>query len=626
MADCWHCPKQNELKSLRASVKRFESEKEYQKLRQQAEDDRNRRIKAEEEKKFIRSQFMELRLRTETSERELQKAKRELEKLAVQLKSRDRALTEQKDIIRQKDRIIGELKKEKEELLQPFRDAIEEMRDNRDKSKDQEHSVEESNQEETDSIPEEVMELMKEIVDLRGNLQAKEAQLRNNSTNCSIPSSLCLDRSTPNNREKSDRDPGGQPGHKGHGRKWLDPNMKVTLGVPEEVLKDPDLYYKTGEKKIKQIHSVRLIVEAVQYEAIVYRNRSTRKRVWARFPRGIVNDITYDASVKALACILHSHGNMSYEKVQEVISELTDGKLKPSTGFLTGLEREFSDKTSIDRKHIWERMLRYPYMHVDGTTVYVNGRRRTILVCTSPAGTLYFYSESKGHKAVKKSVLKDYEGVVISDGESTFFNYGKAHQGCLEHELRYLKGSMETETDLTWAGKMRELLRESIHTANEAIRDGKTDLDQEVITGIENRYDEIIRLAEEEYKSHHSHLKYYSKGYNTMKRLRDHKQYYLYFLHDLRIPATNSRAEQKARPAKMHVKQNGGYRDESGNAVQFYCDTLSLLSCTADRNGSRYRMILSVFAREMPEQRPSAPLVAKAKTERATIKAQRASE
>ena len=56
--------------------------------------------------------------------------------------------------------------------------------------------------------------------------------------------------------------------------------------------------------------------------------------------------------------MLHSHGNMSYEKVQEVISELTDGKLNLSTGFLAGLEREFSDKTVIDRQHIWERMLK----------------------------------------------------------------------------------------------------------------------------------------------------------------------------------------------------------------------------------------------------------------------------
>ena len=326
--------------------------------------------------------------------------------------------------------------------------------------------------------------------------------------------------------------------------------------------------------------------------------------------------------MKALACMLHSHGNMSYEKVQEVISELTDGKLNLSTGFLAGLEREFSDKTSLDRQHIWERMLKCPYMHVDGTTVYVNGKQRTILVCTSPAGTLYFYSESKGHKAVRKSVLKDYQGTVISDEESTFFNYGTNHQGCLEHELRYLKGSMENEPDLTWAGKMRAFLREAIHTAKAAVKNGDKTLSPEVIQDIEKRYDEIIQIAEAEYKIHRKHLKYYKKGFNTMKRLRDHKQFYLLFLHDLSIPATNSRAEQKARPAKMHVKQSGGYRDENGNAVQFFCDTLSLLSCTADRGGSRYRMILSVFAREMPEQRPSAPLVARAKAERKIKNAQ----
>lgn len=627
MADCWRCPKRHELTSLRASVKRFENDPDYRKLSIQAEEERRLRIRADEENKALRAELAELKLRTKSAEEKLARRDRKITQMESVLKSRDRKISEQMELIRQRDRQIGELNKEKEELLQPFRDALEEIKEKRKSSSDKQnqstHSENNKNPElESDPVPEEVEELLKEIVDLKEKLNAKEAQLKNNSTNCSLTTSQCPNNRPPNNREKSGLKPGGQPGHKGHGRKRLEPDVKVTLGVPKEVLKDPKQFYKTTEKKIKQIQSVRLIVEVVQYEAVVYRNRSNGKRVWARFPKGIVNDINYDASVKALACMLHSHGNMSYEKVQEVISELTDGKLNPSTGFLAGIEREFSDKTVIDRQHVWDRMMKYPYMHVDGTTVYVNGKQRTILVCTSPAGTLYFYSENKGHKAVQKSVLRDYEGTVISDGESTFFNYGKMHQGCIEHELRYLKGSMETETALTWAGKMRVLLREAIHTANEAIRAGKETLDSEVIKQIEDQYDEYISLAEEEYRKHHSHLKYYKKGYNTMKRLRDHKQYYLHFLHDLRIPATNSRAESKARPAKMHVKQCGGYRDASGNAAQFYCDTLSLLSCTADRGGSRYRMILSVFARKMPAQRPSAPLMAKAATERKIIKSQ----
>ena len=624
MADCWRCPKRHELTSLRASVKRFENDPDNLKLRKQAEDEHSRRLRAEEENKVLSSELAELKLRNKSAEAKLERRERKIKHQENLLRSRDRRIAEQKKIIQDRDRQITELNKEKEELLQPFRDALEEIRKKRKSSSAEQKSPhsEDNHNSESDSIPEEVTELLKEIVDLRENLKAKEAQLRNNSTNCSLTTSQCPNCKPPNNREKSNRKPGGQPGHEGHGRKRLEPDVRVTLGVPEEVLKDPKQFYKTAEKKIKQIQSVRLIVEVVQYEAVVYRNRSNGKRVWARFPKGIVNDITYDASVKALACMLHSHGNMSYEKVQEVICELTDGKLNPSTGFLEGLEREFSDKTVIDRQHIWERMMKYPYMHVDGTTIYVNGKNRTILVCASPAGTLYFYSENKGHKAVQKSVLKDYQGTVISDGESTFFNYGKMHQGCLEHELRYLKGSMETETTLIWAGKMRALLREAIHTANEAIKAGKETLDAEVIKRIEDQYDEYINLAEEEYRKHRSHLKYYKKGYNTMKRLRDHKQFYLHFLHDLRIPATNSRAESKARPAKMHVKQCGGYRDESGNSAQFYCDTLSLLNCTADRDGSRYRMILSVFAREMPAQRPSAALMAKAATQRKIIKAQ----
>lgn len=587
MADCWYCKKRHELNSLRAKVARLESGREFDSLSAELDKEKKRRVEAEEQLRVMKSELTKYKYEAEHAKKKLERTEHTVSFLKKQ--------------VSQKTKEIKELEERCEKLTQPFLEAIEEMQVNKD-SRDTEKKVTTADTVEiTDKKA-----LMAQIKDLQLQLSAKTAQLSNNNTNCSLPSSVCIGRTKIfNNRIPSGKKPGAQPGHPGHGRNRLKPDLIVRLRVPDEVIKNSSDYYKTKEIKVKQVQSVQLTVNVIQYEAAVYRRRSNGKRVWARFPSGVVNDINYDSSVKTLACILHSYGNMSYEKVQEVISELTFGKLRPSIGFLAGLEREFSDKSVPDRMHIEERMMRFPYMHADGTTVYVNGKQRAMLICTSPAGTLYYYSDHKGHKAVRRSVLRDYKGIVISDGESTFFNYGSDHQGCLEHELRYLKGSIETETDLSWAKQMRSLLQKSIHISKTAIAGGKTCLDECLIHEIEKEYDKIISIAEKEYKANSERIKYYNKGYNTMIRLKEKKQYYLLFLHDLSIPPTNSRAEQKARPAKMHIKQSGGYRDDYGNSVQFYGDTLSLIECTSDRGGSVYKMIKSVFDRPMPDQRAS---------------------
>lgn len=619
MYSCWGCRKQYELNSLRAETERFKSGKEYKDLQEQLNQEHAHRLAAEQKLQDY-SDYNNWKYKGNHFERKFNNAQKGLEYYRRLDKENKDEISRLKEVIRRQEKeyqkMMLEWEKRCDDLARPYLEAIRKANELTKEKSDQSCAESSSPVNAGSESAVDPETLRNTINDLSSQLKAAKAQLKNNNSNCSLPSSMCINKEKiPNNRESSGLKTGGQPGHKGHGRKKLTPDVIVKLKVPDEILENPDGYRKTGEKKVKQLHSIRLVVQVVQYEAEVYKRLSDGKNVWARFPHGIVNDITYDASIKALACILHSHGNMSYDKVRIILSELTDGKLNLSTGFLNGLEREFSDKTLLDREHIRQRMLNYPYMHVDGTTIYVNGKRRTILVCTSPAGTLYYYSQSKGHKAVQKSVLKDYKGIVISDGESTFFNYGENHQGCLEHELRYLKGSMETEVNLTWAGKMRKLLKHAIHERNKAVKEGRDHLDEELIKEIETEYDNYLVLAEEEYKANQKQIKYYNKGCNTMIRLRDHKQYYLLFLHDLRIPPTNSRAEQKARPAKMHVKQSGGYRDEDGFSAQFYCDTLSVMACTADRCGSRYRMMLSVFGRDMPEERASRKLFKEAQKE-----------
>jgi hypothetical protein len=555
---CFNCSKHNELMSLRAEVKRFENGREIKNIR----DERDKAVR-----KYNKSENLCRKLAEEK-----EKLKDENRSLKFSLKVTEGNYERLLSAYEAQMAFYSE-----QELLQSdsFFERIESV-------------ISELNRK--------VVALMEDNAGQAALIQKLKAQITKDSTNSSIPSSRLPNHKTPpNNREKTGRKPGGQKGHTGHTRKKLEPTEDIhRLPPPDEVVNNPE-YYKTGKTITKQLIRISLKLEVIQYEADEYRHHKTRRKVHAAFPDGLVNEVEYDASVAALITLLHAHGNISFDKISEVLSDLTDGRLNPSKGMMADLEKKFSVKSAADRQQIFNRMLVYPYMHIDGTTVRVNGKNGQVLIVTSPAGTLLYHTGVKGDVAVKGTPAEEYDGTAIHDGEATFFHYGKKHQGCLVHELRYLKGSMDNEPHLTWASYMREYLQFLMHYVNEAKTSGRTELTQWEIKYFEYQYDEILSLARSEYKDNPPHRDYYIEGFNTMKRLIRHKEHYLHFLHDLSIPYQNNPAELIARKEKMHSKQSGGYR--SPEYSQHHCDVLSVMESNTVLGTGRYSTLLDVFKR-----------------------------
>ena len=555
---CMNCRKQGELRSLRETVKRFEDGSQV------------KRIMSERDKAVRRYE--------------------RLEKKYIQLSEENRKLRNENRSLKSSEE---DLRLEYEGLLSAFEAQISFY-------SEQEILQSDAFYERCESVVsflnEAVISLVRENSEKDCIIQKLKAQITKDNTNSSIPSSQRPNHKTPpNNREKTGRKPGGQKGHTGHKRKKLEPTEPVHhLAPPACVAGNPE-YYKTGKKIIKQLIRVSLKLEVIQYEADVYRHHKTRKKIHAAFPEGMVNEVEYDASVSALLSLLHSHGNMSYDKISEILSDLTGGKLRPSKGMMADLEKKFSLKSVTDRQQIFNRMLVYPYMHIDGTTVRVSGKNGQVLIETSPAGTLLYHTGVKGAEAVKGTPAEIYDGTAVHDGESTFFHYGNNHQGCLVHELRYLKGSMDNEPNLKWASLMREYLQFLMHYVSTEKRNGRNELSDEERTAFINQYDEILLLAEQEYEKHPPDRRYYVDGLNTMKRLKKRREHYLRFLSDLSIPYQNNPAELIARKEKMHSKQSGGYRSEAYS--QYHCDVLSVLESNRAIGIGRYATLLEVLKR-----------------------------
>lgn len=405
----------------------------------------------------------------------------------------------------------------------------------------------------------------------KGKNQKLKAQLNRDYENSSIPSSKSLHpKKVANSREKTGRKPGAQPGHKGHCRKKQEPTVPpVLLPPPEAVLEDPD-FKKTAKTIIKQLVSIRMVLDVTEYHADVYYNAKTGERVHAAFPDGVTDDVNYDGSIRAFLFLLNNDCCASIDKSRKFLSDLTGGKLNISKGMIS---REFALKTEPERRAAYADMLFSPVMHTDCTNARENGKGCYVYVCATPDGkALYFARAKKGHEGVKGTVAEDYQGILVHDHDITFYNYGTDHQECLAHVLRYLKDSMDNEPDRTWNKEMHGLIQEMIHFRNETRL--SCNPDPEKISGFEERYLKILETARKEYEDIPAN-DYYKDGYNLFLRMEKYMQNHLLFLHDFRVPATNNEAERLLRNYKRKQAQAVTFR--SFESIENLCQCMSML-------------------------------------------------
>lgn len=436
-------------------------------------------------------------------------------------------------------------------------------------------------------------EALTELEEEKGKNMHLHAQLNRDYENSSKPSSQSVNhKKITNNREKTGRKPGGQPGHKGHGRKKQEPTKPVVLlPPPKEVVDDPD-FKKTGRTLKKQVVSIHVVMSVTEYWADDYYNSKTGEHRHAAFPIGVKDDVNYDGTVKAFLYLLNNGNNVSIDHTRDFLSNLTQGRLVISKGMISNLSKQFSKATEQQRKRWFVDLQRCPVLNTDFTNARCDGKNMEVAVVASPDGlTQYYGREQKGHNGIKGTPIETYQGILVHDHDKTFYNYGSDHQECSTHMLRYLKDVMDNEPERKWAGKMRILLQEMIHYRNSlGVED---ELDCEKVENFEKRYNEIIKEAESEYLDVPP-SQYYPDGYNLYQRMEKYMHNHLLFLHDKRVPHNNNLSERQARKVKRKIKQAMTYR--SFESLEYFCDGLGVLLNLQDKDpGNIYKNVSEIF-------------------------------
>jgi hypothetical protein len=433
-------------------------------------------------------------------------------------------------------------------------------------------------------------EVQSELEEEKKRCQKLKSQLARDYENSSIPSSAAPNhKKIANGRERTGRAVGGQTGHTGHRRKRQIPTDTVTLPPPKKYTHSPK-YRLTGKTISKQIVGIRTILTVTEYSTPEFRDISTGQRVHAAFPKGLINDVTYDGTVKALAFLLNSHYCMPTDKVRTFLFEITGGALNLSCGMINGLGREFSDKTAPLRKKLFADILSAPVLNTDFTATRLNAKPAQVAVCATLGATLYFAREHKGHEGVKDTPVQDYQGILVHDHDKTYYRYASLHQECLSHVIRYLKSSIETEPELTWNTQMLKLIREMIHFRNHLESGSRCSPDE--VAAFETRYQEVIAQAKADYE-HSPPRCYYRDGYNLFRRMDKYAKSHLLFLHNLSVPANNNLSERLLRIFKRKQRQALSFR--SFENLSYLCDSLGVIASLRIQEQSLLPQVAAVF-------------------------------
>ncbi|HME83553.1 MAG TPA: IS66 family transposase [Roseiarcus sp.] len=418
--------------------------------------------------------------------------------------------------------------------------------------------------------------LVAENTALKARIGELERRLGLNSSNSGKPPSsdgLKRPARVRSLREKSERKPGGQKGHKGE---------TLRQSAEPDVIEDhfPAACAECGAALTADTstgHAARQVFDlpepkpltVTEHRAHICGCSACGATTRAAFPEGVNAPVQYGARIAAFVVYLLHYQLLPEARLVELMADLFGVKLSAAT--LAAMSGACAERLNGLVEMIRDRIAGAPVKHMDETGFRIGGRTQWLHVACTTLLTFYRVCAKRG------SLLANVVGIVVHDHWKPYYTMeGVSHALCNAHHLRELKALVEIEKE-DWARKMQRLLRRACHAANLA-RERELALKPRLIACFERRYDAIVAeglafhaaqppLAAQGGSKRRGRAPRRT-GHNLLSRFSARREDTLRFLHDPTVPFTNNEAERDGRMMKLRQKISGGFRSLEG-AAQF---------------------------------------------------------
>ena len=445
-------------------------------------------------------------------------------------------------------------------------------------------------------------ELKKEIEEknkLIEKLIQENEKLKNknnkNSSNSSKPSSS--NYTTPrkktganlyNYRIKTNNKVGGQYGHNGN---CLNKKQVEDLICNENLEVREIVHYINGPKTKKDIVKYKFDVEVKTYvEKHIFKHG---KKYKLKLPPEFYTDVTYGNNIKSLSIHLGTYNVISYNRLSDFFSVITNNVLNISNGTLVNFLYEFSNKSESSINNLIEDITLSKTIYTDETGTKFNKKNIYVRNYSNESTVVYKANKKKGHIPIKEDdILTNFCGGIMADHDKTIYSYGSKNYECLIHLGRYLEEIIQNIKEISWASKMKELIFKINNTRKIAVRYGLKKFAKDKICEYQNEYDNIIQLAKDELINIKSTF-YKSKAMTLYNRLIKYKENHLHILNDFSVPFDNNLSERDLRIFKTKTKVSGGFRSLIG--IKHFVNALSIIKTSVKRNINPFDSIKNIF-------------------------------
>ncbi len=424
-------------------------------------------------------------------------------------------------------------------------------------------------------------QLLNRLAMMEARIKELEGMLSKNSGNShKPPSSDGYKKEIKNNREKSDRKQGAQPGHEG---KTLDMVSNPDKVIAHQLIGRCRCGRDLEKLAIKEIQRRQVfdlpekLLEVTEHRIEVKQCGCGRVHKAACPVEGVTQ---YGERIKSFAVYMNQYQFIPFDRLQEITEDCFGMSI--SDGVLEKNNQVCYEQLEETEAGIKRDIIQSSVIHNDETGMRCAGKTQWVHSSSTQQHTHYSIQPKRGKEGMDAiGILNDYKGTSIHDRWASYDRYYCTHGLCNAHLLRELKYVKE-EIGRDWSGQMIPLLV----MANTLKTEDR--LDQAAIQSIEKRFHKITRqgLGEEPAMSITKKKKRgriaKTKSMNLLEAFIDRRKDILRFLHNKDVPFDNNLAERDLRMVKLKQKISGCFRTLHGAEV--FCRIRSYVS-TARKQG-----------------------------------------
>ncbi|MCA1698708.1 MAG: IS66 family transposase, partial [Actinobacteria bacterium] len=243
-------------------------------------------------------------------------------------------------------------------------------------------------------------------------------------------------------REGAERKAGGQPGHRGSGRKLLPEDQLDGVvnhypdacgGCGHEFAASEKLEtQRPGRHQVSELPPVAVVV--TEHRTHCLRCPQCKAKTKGVLPAGVAGQ-AFGPCLKAAVVTMTSRNRISRRDMSELARDLFG--LQLSVGTVDRICQRASQLLASPHEALGAAVLESPALNVDETGWATAGEQRTLWTATTPGAAIFRIAEDRHRDRLEQLIGSDYPGIVCSDRWWAYAHLDPdCRQACWEHLKR----------------------------------------------------------------------------------------------------------------------------------------------------------------------------------------------